>query len=190
MAATICGQGQIVKILDMRKLNYVVFFTIGGTVFVALLLTFLFLYPALDVGNPMREVAEGPHKLAEYREDFKTVLDSYNSAIKLITAAFAVIAFIVTYHQKQGGRLSNRAWGLLVAGIILLGGALLFCLFGQELMLKMLAANLTDLEYAPLTATRWFAYGCFLVAAILIGFFAVEVAGSSPGSISPEKEVD
>jgi hypothetical protein len=106
----------------------------------------------------------------------KEVLQTYADLIQIVSASFAVVAFLIGYQQKRNVALSGRAWALLTTGIILLTGALLFCLIGREMLLTMMAQNSVDLSLARLLYTRWAAYGCLVGAGALVGFYAVEAA--------------
>jgi len=75
--------------------------------------------------------------------------------------------------------LSTRAWMLLCGSVAMLAGGLLLCLFGRELMLKMLENNSVNFGLVSLKYSRWAAYGCVFLAAIMVGFFTIEVAVTS-----------
>ena len=64
---------------------------------------------------------------------------------------------------------------MLSVALILLTGALVACLLGRELLLRMLGYNAVDLSHGAFEAARVITYSCFVAAAVLIGFFAAEV---------------
>jgi hypothetical protein len=170
----------------LHKFDKLIFYFIGSVILVFILLGVVFLSPQLNFGEEIR--LENPNK--QFREDFTTTMSSFAGTIELITAAFGVIAFLVTYQQKQGNSLPKRAWGILISSVIVLSGGLLLCMFGKELMLKMLAENLVSLDYWPLIYSRWGAYGCLVISAALISFFTLELANNSGKLPVLDKEFD
>jgi len=70
----------------------------------------------------------------------------------------------------------HEAWGYLIAGIILLAGALILCFLGKEHLLVMTARNAIDFSLPALRFGRWAMYISLTSGSVLIGFFALEVA--------------
>lgn len=140
----------------------------------------IFLLPKLRVGDPMRLTSITD--ISQSREDFIRIFDYYTNYTKLILTAFGVVGFIVSYQQKKDLVLSLRAWALIGSGVILLTGALILSILGQELLLKMIEQNVIDLSLQSLNFARWASYGCLILAAMLIGFFCMEVTMVSKAS--------
>ncbi len=146
--------------------------TVGGAALVVVLLAAFFLAVPVDSGQQvMREGNE-----EDLRALVSVVLGSYGDLTALVTSAFGAVAFLVAFQHKDGQRLSDRAWGMLSAGIVCLTGALVLTLLGRELMLLMIARNAVELTLPALLVGRWATYICLIAAAVLVGFFAVEVA--------------
>jgi hypothetical protein len=107
------------------------------------------------------------------------LLDSYVSLIGIATAAFGVVAFLLTFQRAQWSVITTRAWRILIVGVYFLTLALLLAFVGREEILIMLIRNAVTLTLPTLSIARWLFYCCILIAAILISFFALEVAASS-----------
>jgi hypothetical protein len=123
----------------------------------------------------------GVHVAEDVRAALQLLMDAYSSVITLVSASFGVVAFLITVQQNQKSKLTSRAWGVLIAGVIFLAAALILAFVGREILLTMLTSNAVEIALPALTIARWLSYGCIVVAAILIALFAVEAAISPSG---------
>jgi dolichyl-phosphate-mannose--protein O-mannosyl transferase len=121
-----------------------------------------------------------PAPPGEIREAATLLIESYRGLTDLATAAFGAVAFFVAYQQQRGVELSTWAWSLLGAALLLLFGALMFSLLGRELLVSMISANAVAIDAVALQVGRRAFYICFLVAAIAVGVFALDVALTPP----------
>lgn len=119
--------------------------------------------------------------LEQLMEPIKLLMDANSALVQLATASFAAIAFLVTFTHERGVALGTQAWVLLAAALLFLLGALMSALLARETLLVMLSRNAISISDAPgLVYGRWGFYFFFVLAAMCIGFFAVEVAVSPP----------
>ena len=168
--------------------------TVAGASLVMLLLVIFFF--AIPVDSGLQIMREGNEE--DLRAMVSVVLSSYGELTALVTSAFGAVAFLVAFQHKQGRGLSDRAWGMLSAGLVCLTGALVLTLLGREVMLLMIARNAVELTLPALLVGRWATYICLVAAAVLVGFFAVEVAvtpaaasaGASSGAAKSESAAE
>jgi hypothetical protein len=118
----------------------------------------------------------------EVQEILKLHLENYSKFIDFIVTSFGAVAFLITYQMKSGAIINSRSWALLMAGLVMLAGSLIFCFLGREQLLAMVAHNAIDFTLPGLRYGRWFSYICLVSAALLVGFFTLEVA------LSPKKD--
>lgn len=156
-----------------NKVQQQMLYILRYIIFVSIAMAVILLWPKLIVGDEIR--TDDDQKLVQFREDFEITMNAFTNNIQLITAAFGVIAFLLTYRENRNKSASKLSSSLLMGSIIMLSGALLFCLFGREIMLKMIADNMAALNYWPLILCRWIAYSCMVIAAVLISFFTLEL---------------
>ena len=143
---------------------------------VGLVVAMVLIAPGADSGTQV--IREGEHSAEDVRDAAKLLIDSYGSLVSLVSAAFGVVAFLVTFQQGRGGRLSVRAWGLLLAAVVLLSGALILAFSGRETLLAMVTHNAVDITLPVLAISRWTSYACVVMAGALTVWFAMEVGFS------------
>ena len=141
---------------------------------VSLIIAAVLIAPGANAG--VQVIREGNGE--DVREAVKLLIDAYASLVALVSAAFGVIAFLVTFQQSRGGVLTARAWGILFAAVILLAGALILAFVGRETLLSMVTHNAVDITLPVLSIARWASYTCMVLAAALTVWFAMEVAFS------------
>jgi hypothetical protein len=122
----------------------------------------------------------------EVRAIISVMIASYDNTIGLVTAAFGAVAFLVAYQQKQRAVVTPMAWALLGAGLVFLTAGLILALFGREFIILMITRNAVELGIPMLNYGRWLSYSTIVLAAILISFFAIEVAVAEP----PKEQTD
>lgn len=157
-----------------RKRTIVVLAT-AGLAIVGVIVAMIVFAAGPDAG--IQIIREG--NADDIREAVKLLIDAYTSLVALISAAFAVVAFLVTFQQNRGDLLTARAWGMLICAVVLLTGGLILAFIGREILLTMIAHNAVDITLPILSISRWAIYGLAAVAAALIAYFALEMAFSS-----------
>ncbi len=123
-----------------------------------------------------RGSAEQPAAILEIA---KVLLGTQQDLVNLATAGFAAAAFLVTWQREKRAAIGERAWWYLAAGLMSFLAALLFALFGREVLISQLGHNAVDLGTPALTFGRWITYLAFVGGGTLIGVFALKVAISS-----------
>lgn len=139
-----------------------------------------------DLVRPHNPNMQETDNMKGIRTEVDHMSDSFSYIITIISSAFAFIAFLVTFQSQRGMVLSSKAWGWLCTGIIVLVGGLVLCLFGKELLINMSVVNSVDLSLPALSFSRIANYYCLIIAAVCIGFFAMEIA---TGSSTPAKQI-
>jgi hypothetical protein len=109
------------------------------------------------------------------RDDFDNLLKQFSDHVSLLTSTFGFISFLIAYQNKNNILVSDRAWGLLVVGVILLVTSLILSLFGKELLLRMAIRNSVDIGNQALEFSRMANYFCFIGAAVCIAFYTIEL---------------
>ncbi|HYF33073.1 MAG TPA: hypothetical protein VD993_18240 [Chitinophagaceae bacterium] len=156
------------------QLNSILRWTLISSGIVLLAIVALFSYSDIDFGDPIRG-----DNVADLRADITLIMDNYDYLVTLVISSFGLVTFLIAFQQKMNVTVSPRAWGLLCAAIILLIGAIIFCLFSREFLLLMVTRNAVDLSVPALTLGRWLTYGCMIFAVIMMGFFSLEVLDRS-----------
>jgi hypothetical protein len=121
----------------------------------------------------------------DVRDTVTMVLGTYGSLTQLITASFGAVALLIAFQQSNRLAIPVRGWILLVAGLGFLAGALMFALLGTETLLMMAERNAVALDAPALRYGRWALYGCFLLAATLIGLYALDLSASHTRAAEP-----
>lgn len=145
---------------------------------VIFLLALFFIFTPVDSGLIVYQDSD----TKQVQDILKTFLESYYKLTDFIIASFGGLSFLITYQAKNGANVTKRAWALFSGGSILLAGALILCFLGRELLLNMTARNAIDFSLPALKFGRWAMYICVTLAAMLIGFFALDVA------LAPKKD--
>jgi len=145
---------------------------VSSGIVVIFLIGFFFIFIPVDSGLIVYEDSS----TSQVQEILKIFLGEYSNLSDLILASFGAVSFLVTYQYKVGAILSNTAWAYLSAGIILMAGALILCFLGKEQLLTMAARNAIDFNLSALKFGRWAMYMSLTSGAVLIGFFALQVA--------------
>lgn len=110
--------------------------------------------------------------------DYTMLLNHYSDQVKIISSAFAFIAFLVTYSNTSKITITEKAWGFLSAGIIVLVASLILSQFGKELLYTMSIRNSVDISLKALYISRLSNYFCLVIASVCIGFYALELANN------------
>jgi hypothetical protein len=151
-------------------------------VIVSLFVAAVLIAPGADAGVQLIREGNGE----DVREAVKLLIDAYASLVALVSAAFGVIAFLVTFQQSRGGTLTARAFGILFAAVVLLVGALILAFVGRETLLSMVTHNAVDITWPVLSIARWASYACTVLAAALTVWFAMEAfGGANAGNCQP-----
>jgi hypothetical protein len=153
----------------------ILIWTLISTGIVLTLIIILFIYSDINYGDPIRET----NNANDLRQDISLILGTYDYLVTLVISSFGLITFLVAFQQKSNILVSPRAWAFLCAAIILLIGAIVFCLFSREFLLLMVTRNAVDLSLKALTLGRWITYGCMVFAVIMMGFFTLEIFNQS-----------
>lgn len=164
--------------MNIRKKPPIFFGTLGGVI-IAFILFVCFIYSS-DYGNgslirPYNTNDTDTPYMKGIREDFGNLFKQFSDHVTLLTSTFGFIAFLVTYQNKNKILVSDRAWGLLVVGVILLVTSLILSLFGKELLLRMAIRNSVDIGNTALGFSRMANYFCLIGAAVCIGFYTIEL---------------
>ena len=156
----------------MKKQGKILIFTLISVGAILIGIGILFHYSHTDTGDLIREKGN----IEDLRADISLILNSYDYLVTLIVSSFGIITFLVAYHQKFNVVLSAKSWGLLCAAVILMIGAIIFCLFSREFILNMVTRNAVSLTLASLEIGRWITYICMIFSIVMIGFFALDLA--------------
>jgi hypothetical protein len=135
------------------------------------LLTLLF-QSQTDAGDPVR----AKDNIEDLREALKLLLDTQQNLTTLILGAFGATAFLVTLQTERRARVGGTSLALLFAGVVMLLAALILVLVGREILLSQVGRNAVDLSVRGLIVGRWIAYLCLVLAALLVGAYAIDVA--------------
>lgn len=142
-----------------------------AVLFVIILMVLLVYSAGTDQGDPIRS-----GDVKDLREDITVLLSSFDYLVTLVISSFGVIAFLIAFQQNKNRQISDKAWGWLLAAIIVLVGAIIACLFSREFLLLMVTRNAVKLDLEALAMGRWITYCCLIFGAVLTGFFLLESA--------------
>lgn len=182
--------------MPFKKSYTPLFIGTSAGVLLALIAFIYFLYQSDYSHGSLIRPYHTTHQVTDHMNGIRTELNALSSSfgdiITIISSAFAFIAFLVTYQSQRGMVLSRTAWGWLCGGIIVLLGGLILCLFGKELLINMSVVNSVDLDLPALSFSRIANYYCLIIAAVCIGFFAMEIAtgSSNPKQTPPSHDDD
>ena len=123
-----------------------------------------------------------PDKPDTVMEATKVTLGTLEGLTKLILASFGAVAFLLGYQRESRSNVSEFAWIMLSAGLVLLTGALLFCLLCINSILTMIGNGGVSLGLDALEYARGAIYVCLVSAAGCFATFATSLAKPVPAS--------
>lgn len=106
--------------------------------------------------------------------------DFFSGFTALVTTAFGAVAFLVSVQQRNRITPSTTAHVCLTLALAALTVALMLSLLGSEIVLTMIGNNAVDLSVEGLRIVRWSMYFSLMLAALFLGWFALELMTTTP----------
>jgi hypothetical protein len=163
-----------------------------ATAVVVLVIGILTLRSGYDVGMQLyKPTPESPVDAdVALRDSVKLYLDTHKELLRLVTAFFAAIAFLIFYQLKKGVNPSLQAWVALATGLVFLLGSMAAALLGMDLILRMVGRNSVDLGLTALVYARWTMFAFILVGTGAVGVFAADLMLSTTNTEPTEDKND